>query len=545
LVVLPWLWPGWFAVYDLVLLPDMPLTDAALGVDAAQPRNVPSDTVTASLSQLPFTGVAYRVLLVGILVAAGLGARWCLREAWWPAGAAAGVAYVWTPFVFERFAIGQWALLAGYAALPWIIASVSRGAGVRSAGGAAIVLGCLGGISAALLIAVGLTVALSVNRRAPATWLAWGTLWLLSCAPWLIVGLARADAYSDPAGFEAFAPRADGPFTTVGSLLTLGGFWSSRSDPPGRELLLPALLSLSLVVAAIWAAVRHARDDDTRPGDPVRTALWVGAVGLALALTASVPSVRDALAAVNLPGVGILRDGQKWIGLWALPVALGLGCVVLQGARKGLVTGRVVAVLALAAPLAVTPALAWGLNGRVVPVAAPVADWDAALAEVRADPGPILSLPWSAYRSTTWSDTTVLDPLTKIAPVPVIWDDGVRVGAARVSGESEVAAQVTQALSRGQSPAAVAQGVGARWIWLDASGFDSVQSAGLETAEPVVVNATVRLYRVVPEAVYPGPVVGRWVAWLGLATWASTTSWLVLSSVLRRVRQGRADAAFR
>ena len=34
---------------------------------------------------------------------------------------AAGVCYAWNPFVAERLLIGQWALLLGYAGLPWVI----------------------------------------------------------------------------------------------------------------------------------------------------------------------------------------------------------------------------------------------------------------------------------------------------------------------------------------------------------------------------------------------------------------------------------------
>ena len=34
--------------------------------------------------------------------------------------------YVWNPFVAERFHLGAWALLLGYAALPWLVRSALR-----------------------------------------------------------------------------------------------------------------------------------------------------------------------------------------------------------------------------------------------------------------------------------------------------------------------------------------------------------------------------------------------------------------------------------
>src|SRR5439155_1159758 len=42
------------------------------------------------------------------------------REPWF-ARLAAGVFYTWNPFVAERLIIGQWALLLGYAGLPWVL----------------------------------------------------------------------------------------------------------------------------------------------------------------------------------------------------------------------------------------------------------------------------------------------------------------------------------------------------------------------------------------------------------------------------------------
>src|SRR5262249_44547732 len=39
---------------------------------------------------------------------------------------AAGVCYAWDPFVAERLIMGQWAMLLGYAGLPWVLRELTR-----------------------------------------------------------------------------------------------------------------------------------------------------------------------------------------------------------------------------------------------------------------------------------------------------------------------------------------------------------------------------------------------------------------------------------
>ena len=82
----------------------------------------------------------------------------------------------------------------------------------------------------------------------------------------------------------------------------------------------------------------------------------------------------------GVPGAGLLRDGQKWVAWWALPLAVGAGL----GARRlaGLVRERgpvpalagAVAGAAVLLPLIATPDLVWGVGGRLQPVAYP-GDW--------------------------------------------------------------------------------------------------------------------------------------------------------------------------
>ena len=70
--------------------------------------------------------VLARIVLLLALALAGWGMRLDLpRSGPWARLAASGFA-VWNPFVVERMALGQWALVTAYAALPWILLAAAR-----------------------------------------------------------------------------------------------------------------------------------------------------------------------------------------------------------------------------------------------------------------------------------------------------------------------------------------------------------------------------------------------------------------------------------
>lgn len=149
--VCPWLWPvlvsllitapllapGFVVGYDMVFVPDLSLRLDLFGVSTAMPRAVPSDVVVAVLDEIAGGQVLNKLVLVAIPLLSGLGmtALWReLRLGGALPGAAAATLYMWNPFVAERLRLGAWALLLGYAALPWLVRSairVRRGRGGR------------------------------------------------------------------------------------------------------------------------------------------------------------------------------------------------------------------------------------------------------------------------------------------------------------------------------------------------------------------------------------------------------------------------------
>ena len=167
-----------------------------------------------------------KLILIAIFVLACSGAAALLAAAW-PVGAAggrlsllarlaAGVCYAWNPFVAERLIMGQWAMLLGYAGLPWVLREV-RGRDGRIAPwrlGAAIVPAAVGGFAAmSITVLAALPIALCGARSWPERARRLGvTLAVVGIAslPWVIPSLLNP--VRRPGSAAAFIARADTPF---------------------------------------------------------------------------------------------------------------------------------------------------------------------------------------------------------------------------------------------------------------------------------------------------------------------------------------------
>jgi hypothetical protein len=222
----PGLRRGFLLSYDMVFVPREPFAAALPGL--APPRDVPSDLVIAAASRVLPGDVVQKLALLAIFVLACAGAAALLDREPWPARLAAGVFYAWNPYVGERLIIGQWALLLGYAGLPWVLRAVlapglasRRGAGRLAVALLPAVIGGFAAMAITALVAVPVVLLSRSARRAGVvlTALAAGSL------PWFVPSLLHP-VYVDPASVAAFAARADTPFGSVGSLLMLGGAWS-------------------------------------------------------------------------------------------------------------------------------------------------------------------------------------------------------------------------------------------------------------------------------------------------------------------------------
>src|SRR6202034_2183693 len=96
------------------------------------------------------------------------------------------------------------------------------------------------------------------------------------------------------------------------------------------------------------------------------------------------------------------------------------------------------AAMAVLAPVVLLPGMAWGLAGRLRPVAYP-ADWLRARQVIDGDParGSVLLLPWAAYRRYPWNGgEAVYDPWSRLLSREVISNDGLQVGNLTLTQES-------------------------------------------------------------------------------------------------------------
>ena len=183
---------------------------------------------------------------------------------------------------------------------------------------------------------------------------------LVAALPWLTAAIvARSLAPSQAEGVAAFAARAEPGLGTLGTLASLGGIWNSEAVPALAQQF--SLLSRRLSCSASWLL-----------GLPVATRRPAAVPLLCLAAVAVlVPAAMatgPGLAAVEatvraLPGLGVLRDAQKWVALAVPGYALaGAAAVVTLRQRLPAVA---TALLCCAALIATLPDLAWGVGGKI------------------------------------------------------------------------------------------------------------------------------------------------------------------------------------
>ena len=492
----PGLRRGFLLSYDMVFVPRMPFSAALPGLDP--PRAVPSDLVIATVSRIMPADIAQKLVLLAIFVLACAGTAALLDREPLLARLAGGVFYAWNPYVGERLIIGQWALLLGYAGLPWVLRAIisPNGPGWRWTARLCLSLvpAVIGGFAAMAITALVLVPAALFTRSAPRAAIALTAL-VIGSLPWLIPALQHP-VYADPAGVAAFAARADTPFGSVGSLLMLGGIWNAQTVPKGYGGAWSALW-LAVVFVALAGYLLSVRERRW-PG------LGAAAIaGLLIACIGVTEPGRDLLRSVTSvwPGAAVLRDAQQFVAPLALAGAAGFGIVVARAMNPGDGKARLdrsgvaLAVLALVAPVLLLPGLAWGAAGRLRPAWYP-AGWLAAARTIDASParGDVLLLPWETYRRPAWNHgEAVFDPWSKLLSRPVIWNDGTKVGHVGLVPDDPRARRLDAAI-RGDGPLTAALGAaGVRFVVDDAD--EPGPGARLPGAVVVVDQPGLTVYR--------------------------------------------------
>ncbi|MGA9491468.1 MAG: hypothetical protein WBV80_14635 [Mycobacterium sp.] len=472
-VLAPLLAPGYLLLRDAVSTPRSYLSDSALGLVSA-PRATPQDFAVAVASRCIDGGIVVKGLLVAALWLAGWGAArlaaTVLPESGMGGQLVATTLAVWNPYVGERLLQGHWSLLLGYGCLPWVATTMLT---LRSTGSASRsgLFGLAFWIALAGLTPTGLLLAATVAVVCVGTPGAGRPRWLCAAAaagisvlaalPWLtsaMLGLSSADhIWAHVPDVAAFAARAEPGLGTLGSLASLGGIWNGDSVLGSRATLfavMSAFVLLVLVAVGIASLVR------------CRVALpLLVLAGVSVVLTAAMatgPGLGALHAAVTaVPGLGVLRDGQKWVAL-AMPGYAVAGAGAVLTLRRWLRPAAAAAVCCAALVLSL-PDLAWGATGKVESVHYPV-DWSMVASAINRDPAEVAVLPADTMRRFAWSRSApVLDPLPRWLRADVLSTGDLAIAGTTVLGEGNHARAVQRLLLAGAEPQAL-RDAGVGWL---------------------------------------------------------------------------------
>nr|WP_064569390.1 hypothetical protein [Gordonia sp. LAM0048] len=567
-VILAPLLPGLIGIGDRYLLyrdavstPRTHVTDTTLGIGDLPPRAVPQDWFLAMASTVVDGGIVVLAVLAAALVFAGVGygrlAARLVPDAGRTGAAAAGLVAIWNPYVAERLLQGHWSLLAGFAALGWIVVTVldlrerpqgepapsaarrdnplvepapsearsrveatrrpdprAHTARLLQLGGLFAVAGLTptGSVLAGIVCATAL-LARPIGLRPTAIAVA---LWVLSALPWLLTSLITdAPTTSAAAGVEAFGLRSEpwlGPVGTVGSL---GGIWNADAVPASRTIGWAAVATICLLlVVGVGAGHLWRR---RRQLDPLVRAIAVLAsvTGILLMLSTFGP-VRAGLGFVveHVGGGGLLRDTQKFSALLVPTVAVCVAAAV-AAARRRVPSGFAFAAVALlvVAPL---PDLAWGVGGAVRAVDYPD-EWRQVADIVPPARGSVALWPPGTVREYPFARDPSLDPAARMFRAPVVESGELRVDGEVIDPAGEHAAAVTRVLESGGSPAALAAfGVG--WVLVE---NDDPPAQLAASGHLVFDGPSLRLYQVTGPADRSADDAGRAIATGAHLAWAA------------------------
>jgi hypothetical protein len=561
LVVAPLLRPGYLLLRDAVSTPRSYLSDTALGL-TSPPRATPQDFAVALASHLIDGGVVVKALLVLGLWLAGWGAARLVAAALPCAGTSGQVVAItlaiWNPYVAERLLQGHWSLLVGYGCLPWVATAVLT---LRSGHTTSGATGGVGFFALAFWIALaGLTptglmlaatvalVCVAVPVEGPdgarPRWLCaaavLGTA-LVAALPWLTAAAVGSSLSTPKAastlGILAFAPRAEPGLGTLASLASLGGIWNGEAVPGSRATLfavVSALVLLGMVAAGLPTVTR-------RPTAIPLLVLAAVSVSIPAAL-ATGPGLHVLAAVVDAaPGLGVLRDGQKWVALAMPGYALaGAGAVVTLRRWLPPPADFVTALVGCLALIAVLPDLAWGVGGKVAPAHYP-RGWAAVAAAINSAPAPVAVLPAGSMRRFAWSGPApVLDPLPRWLRADVLSTGDLAISGLVVPGEGDRARAVQELLRSGPDPSALAP-AGVGWLVVESDSAGDMGSAArtLDALTPVFRDEELTLYRIggqragVPSDRRRATVIAH-LTWLAMLIVGASGA--LVAGVRRRVR---------
>lgn len=478
LIIGPWLRPGYIFGTDFpgpryFRFPDSLTSYAALQA-----------TLAVAASVIPGEVVG-KLVVFACIFTAGLTAYLAVPIRGFLPKAAASAIYVFNPFVYDRLAYGQLTVLAGYAVLPWMAASVRAvllGPSVVRSVVLAVAMTVIAALDihlafVAALLAVSLVISHALFERhglwywarAGACLVLATVVAILASLYWLVPLLTgngpeaatlKSIGVSD---LNAFRTNSDPRLGLFPNVFALYGFWaestgrftSMKQFAPIWPLVLVVLLALCVV--AIGVAIRGSKHVSSESLRPWVLGLTIASV-VAAALDAGVadPHVATVVHWLNwaFPPYRGMRDSAKWAALIALlysqlvPIAVAtlLGSLnqrIKPGHGRELALACVMA-LVLALPLYYGNGLLYGMHGQIQASAYPPG-WYAVDRILVADPNPgrAVFLPWHGYMGLSFvrnANPVVGSPAPFFFSIPTVVSHDLEIpGIAPPSDPDEVA----------------------------------------------------------------------------------------------------------
>ncbi|MDA8391764.1 MAG: hypothetical protein M0Z87_02985 [Actinomycetota bacterium] len=460
-VCLPWLGGGYLWLLDYVVGPHSPvLGPQVYGLDGGLVAALPLNMVVAWAGHLPGGSgtlvLPFAFFPVASAAAASLaGGRTGTRVV-------AGLAYCVNPFVYDRFFAGQLGLMAGYAILPWAVASLLRLPGAKGLSWLRTAL-CWAALVAtsphfAWIFAIPVAV-VALAHRLRRTVVIRLVVVTVSTALTTSYALATgaAGGIGQHIGLRNLAEYATQPDKHLGlavNVAALYGFW--RVGPPlAKEVVTgwPALLAAMYLLAAAGYLHQFRRPDASFPGRKGAAVLALsGGLGLLAAMGAHGPTgPLYRWAYLHVPYFAVMREAQKFDMLVALGLSVGLGwgvgLLVESAVRPGV--ARTWLGLGLLLPLVYEPLLFYGLAGNVS-TTSPPSGWMKADRIMGRGQGRVLVLPWHQYLSFPYTANRVIaNPAAGLLTRPVISGDNVQLPGLPTTSTSPRSAFLTYVFAHG------------------------------------------------------------------------------------------------
>lgn len=515
---------------DAVVTPRSYLNESALGLGELAPRAVPQDWLLAWCSPVIPGSLLARLLIIGALLAAGLGCA-ALTQLLAPTAptistyVAATIAQ-WNPFVSERILQGHWSLLVGYAAIPWVIVLALAAqrhphtlkkylvlligccaiAGLTPTGSLYVLFTLIVTLSIPSLIQQPLTHQRLAKRRLTKRRLTkrrWGLalagllIPLGTALPWLIVSFSFSSTLiSDSAAVKIFAARAEPGLNTFGSLLGLGGIWNADAVPESRTGLWAlggTILLISIVALGIPQLWRR------KKVPAVSSLFFLSIAGIGLPAFAATYWGTQVLHYFieNLPGFGLLRDTQKYVAL-AIPlysVAGGLAVVTLIkifSQRKEKFMPQIIGCTIICAIFLIVPESFAGTKNSLKSVVLPE-EFNQAAATITPHQGEVLLYPPGTYRCYGFTAGPSLDPFPRLLSSSVLQTGELLIDGKAVDSQDNRASQAESLLSQGATSLQLAQ-LGVGWIIIEGTVTEPA-SRTLRTLTPIFSGKNIKVYQ--------------------------------------------------